>query len=343
MNTLLGFLLFSFTINAALIIPFIDLLYQLKFQRPTRNTADFMGTVNSIFNKLHKKKAGIPVGGGLLIIITTTLLFLGVSGMLTLVGADMHSVYPFKQEMNVIFATFILFGLLGLYDDVMKFFGNTGTRRVGISFRAKLIGQLILGGGIGWFLYRHMGISIINIPYLGVVDLGLFFIPLSAIVITGFSNAVNITDGLDGLASGLLMITLFALTMLATSILDTPITLFLALWIGGILAFLYFNTYPARIHLGDVGALSFGATLAVIGLLLGKIVAVFVIGGIFILEIATSAIQMFGKRYLGRKLLPISPFHLWLQSIGWEEPKIVARAWLAGIVLALFGLWLAFL
>lgn len=342
MNTLLGFLLFSFTINAALIIPFIDLLYQVKFQRPDRTTADFMGTINSVFNKLHKKKAGIPVGGGLLIIVTTTLLFLGVSSALKLVGADMSSVYPTGLEMNVLFATFILFGLLGLYDDVMKFFGKT-KRNVGISFRAKLVGQLLLGSAIGWFMYKYLGISIINIPYLGVINLGIFYIPLSAIVITGFSNAVNITDGLDGLAPGLLMITLFALTILSTSILDTPLTLFLALWLGGIIAFLYFNTYPARIHLGDVGALSFGATLAVIGLLLGKIVAVFIISGFFILEIGTSAIQMFGKRYLGRRLLPISPFHLWLQSIGWEEPKIVARAWLAGIVLALFGLWLAFL
>ena len=214
---------------------------------------------------------------------------------------------------------------------------------MGISWRAKLVGQLLIGLGIGWYMYQTMGISIVNIPYLGVVNLGWVYVPFAALVITGFSNAVNITDGLDGLASGLLMITLFALTILATSILDTPITLFLALWIGAILAFLYFNTYPARIFLGDVGALSFGATLAVIGLMLGKIVAVFVIGGFFLLEIATSSVQMFGKRYLGRRLLPLSPFHLWLQSIGWEEPKIVARSWLAGIVLAIFGLWLAFL
>jgi phospho-N-acetylmuramoyl-pentapeptide-transferase len=173
--------------------------------------------------------------------------------------------------------------------------------------------------------------------------MGWVFVPFSALVITGFSNAVNITDGLDGLAGGLLMICLFALIMLGISILDTPITLFIALWLGGLIAFLYFNTFPARIFLGDVGALSFGATLAVIGLMLGKIIAVFIIGGIFILEIASSSIQMFGKRYLGRRLLPLSPFHLWLQSIGWEEPKIVARSWLAGIILALFGLWLAYL
>ncbi|MFH1244808.1 MAG: hypothetical protein V1487_04545 [bacterium] len=342
MNTLLGFLLFSFTINAALIVPFINLLYYLKFQRPHRGTADFMGRVNSIFNKLHKKKAGTPVGGGLLIIISTTILFTLVTSILRLVGADMQSVYEYHREINVLFATFILYGLLGLYDDVIKFFGKT-TRLVGISWRLKLIAQILIGLGIGWYLYANLGISIINVPYFGVLDLGWFFVPFSAFILTAFSNALNITDGLDGLAGGLLMISLFALIILATSILDTPITLFIALWLGGIIAFLYFNTYPARIFLGDVGALSFGATLAVIGLMLGKIIAVAIIGGLFILEIGTSTLQMFGKRYLGHRLLPISPFHLWLQTIGWEETKIVTRAWLAGIILAMFGLWLAFL
>ena len=342
MNNLLGFLLFSFTINAALIVPFINLLYQLKFQRPGRAAADFMGMINTTFNKLHKKKAGTPVGGGLLIIVTTTILYTLVAGMLRLVGGDMHSVYNYRSEINVIFATFILFGLLGLYDDIIKFFGKTA-HLVGITWKLKLIAQSLIGLSIGYYLFAHMGISIINLPYFGVIDLGFLFVPFSAFVIVAFSNAVNITDGLDGLAGGLLMITLFALIILATSILDTPITLFIALWLGGILAFLYFNTYPARITMGDVGALSFGATLAVIGLLLGKIIAVTVIGGLFILEILSSSIQMFGKRYLGHRLLPLSPVHLWLQSIGWEETKIVTRAWLAGIIMALFGLWLAFL
>lgn len=341
MTSLLGFLLFSFTVNAALIVPFIDLLYRLRFQRPGRHTTDFMGAVNSIFNKLHRKKSGTPVGGGLLLIVTTSILYILVNSMLRLAGANMTSVYPYREEVNIIFATFILYGLLGLYDDIVKFFGSGGGL-VGISWRIKLVGQLVLGLGIGFYLYRTLGISIINLPSYGVFDLGWLFVPFAALVITGFSNAVNVTDGLDGLAAGLLMITLFALTILSSSILDTPTSLFLALWLGGIIAFLYFNTYPARLFLGDVGALSFGATLAVIGLLLGKIVAVFVIGGIFILEISTSLIQMFGKKYLGRRLLPISPFHLWLQTIGWEEPKVVSRAWLGGIVLALFGLWLAF-
>lgn len=342
MTTLLGFLLFSFTINAALIIPFIDLLYRFRFQRPGRKSSDFLGTANKVFNKLHKEKAGTPVGGGLLIIISTTVLFMIVLGLLRLIGADMTSVYPFQLEVNTIIATFVLFGLLGLYDDVVKFFPDK-KNAVGISWRAKLAGQLILGLGIGWYMFSQMGISIINIPFFGVINIGWAFVPLSALIISLFSNAVNITDGLDGLAGGVLMITLFALLMLGSTILDTPTTLFIALWLGGIMAFLYFNTYPARIFLGDVGALSFGATLAVIGLLYGKIIAVAIIGGVFLLEFTTSAVQMFGKRYLGRRLLPLSPFHLFLQSVGWEEPKVVMRAWLAGIALAIFGLWLAFL
>jgi len=343
MTILLGFLLFSFTINAALIIPFINLLYTLRFQRPGRRTADFLGTVNAVFNKLHHTKTGTPVGGGLLIILSTTFLFAFVNALLKLTGAQITSVYPLRAEIRVIILTFVLFGLLGLYDDVVKFFPSKHRGSVGISWRVKLIGQLILGTLIGFYLYRTLGVSIINLPSFGVIDLSWGFVPFAALVITTFSNAVNITDGLDGLAAGLLMITLFALIILGSSIIDTPTTLFLALWLGALLAFLYFNTYPARLFLGDVGALSFGATLAVIGLLYGKIIAVGIIGGFFLLEFATSAVQMFGKRYLNRRLLPISPFHLYLQSLGWEEPKVVTRAWLAGIVLAVFGLWLAFL
>jgi phospho-N-acetylmuramoyl-pentapeptide-transferase len=265
-----------------------------------------------------------------------------VSTMLHMVGAQVSSIYPLKNEMTVIFAAFILFGLLGLYDDVVKFFGSSH-KKVGITWRAKLIAQLLLGAGIGWYLKDAMGITIVNVPFFGVWDMGWMFIPFSAFVITAYSNAVNITDGLDGLAGGLLMIALFSIIVISAGVLDTPIALFIALWLGGLLAFLYFNSFPARLTMGDVGALSFGATLAVISLLLGKVIAITIICGLFVLELSTSGVQMLGKRFLHRKLLPISPFHLWLQTLGWEESKIVTRAWLAGIILAVFGLWLAVL
>jgi len=113
------------------------------------------------------------------------------------------------------------------------------------------------------------------------------------------------------------------------------------LWIGAIIAFLYFNIYPARIMMGDVGALSFGATLAVVGLLLGKIMALVIIGGIFVVEIFSSLLQLMSKKLRGgKKIFPAAPIHLWLQYRGWQEPKIVQRAMLTGIVLTLFGIWL---
>ncbi|HCQ92797.1 TPA: hypothetical protein DIU13_02330 [Candidatus Beckwithbacteria bacterium] len=139
----------------------------------------------------------------------------------------------------------------------------------------------------------------------------------------------------------MMMVALFAFWYLSASILDTPLSFFLALWLGSLIAFLYFNVFPARIWLGDVGALSFGATFAVVGLLLGKVMALIVIGGIFVAEILSSLVQLVGKKFLGRKVFPVSPIHLWLQLIGWEESKIVNRAYLASIMLAIFGVWLA--
>ena len=194
---------------------------------------------------------------------------------------------------------------------------------------------------ISSLLFFNLKIDFIHIPFLGVLRLGIWYLPLATLIIVFFANAFNITDGLDGLSCGLLMIFLFAFWFLSFNQLDTPLSIFIALWIGGVLAFLYFNVYPARIMLGDVGALSFGATMAVVGLLLGKIIAFLVIGAPFIIEAGSSFLQILSKKYRKKRLFPVAPLHLWLQKKGWEEPKIVMRAWLAGIIFALTGLWLA--
>ena len=188
---------------------------------------------------------------------------------------------------------------------------------------------------------QDLKIDIFYIPLLGVFHLGWWFVPFAAFIIIAFANAFNITDGLDGLASGVLMIALSAFWIISASILDTPLSVFIALWLGGVIAFLYFNVYPARIFLGDVGALSFGATLAVVGLILGKAPALLVIGGVFVLEVFSSLVQLYPKVF-HRKYF-CCPFHLWLQYHGWPEPKIVTRFWIISIVLALVGLFLSLL
>jgi len=342
MALLLGLLFFSFIVTSIAIVPFINLLYQLRFQRANQDTKDAFGKKTPIFDKHNSKKAGTPVGGGLLVIMIVSILFATILPIMKFFGVDMTSVYQNSlSEVNILFFTFLSYSILGLYDDVKKFFGFKESGFFGIRMGTKFILQAILAVIISTLMYLSLGISILNIPFIGTFQLGIFYIPFAAFVIVAFTNAVNITDGLDGLASGVLMISLFGLWFLSASILDVPLSIFIAMWLGSLISFLYFNVFPARLFMGDVGALSFGATLAVIGLLLGKVAALIVIGFIFVLEIASSALQLISKKYRHKKIFPVAPFHLFLQNRGWEEPKIVQRAWLVQVMLTLFGVWLA--
>lgn len=344
MNTLalpLGILLFSFLLTSVAIVPFINLLYFLKFQRLQQQSRDVFGSLTPVFNLFHRKKAGVPVGGGLLIITAVSLLFAIMLPLLRYFGINITSVHrDITSEVNILFFTFMSFGILGLYDDIKKFFQLEATDFFGLRLKHKFIFQLILAFIISIMLYQNLGISFINIPFIGTFNLGMFYIPFATFTIVAFTNAVNITDGLDGLAGGVLMISLFGLWILSSTILDVPLSMFIALWIGALLSFLYFNVFPARIFMGDVGSMAFGATLAVIGLLLGKVFSLVIIGFIFILEVTSSLIQLLSKRFLKTKVLPAAPLHLSLQKMGWDEPKIVQRAWVVQILLTLFGVWL---
>ena len=265
----LGLVLFSFFINSALIVPFIDLLYKWSFTRKKQKTKDFQGKSTKIFDKLNRGKEGTPVGGGILIIISLVLFLLLLLPSLKIMGIYIKTAYPIAEELNIIIFTIIGFGLLGLYDDVMKFFGFKKTGFFGLRMRHKFLIQWAIAIIIAALLFFNLKISFIFIPFWGIFKLGPAYIPLAAITVVWFANAFNITDGLDGLSSGLLLIYLFAFWIISYQSLDLPLTILIAIWIGAMLAFLYFNVFPARIMLGDVGALAFGACLAVLGLLTG--------------------------------------------------------------------------
>ncbi len=334
----------SLIIHFVLIIPFINYLYRKKYQRASQKTLDAFDKPTPIFDKFHQHKTGTPVGGGMVVIIATSLLSLFFLLSFRIFGIYSHSNYPSTfWEMGIILFSFIGFAFLGVYDDLNKIFVWEKKNFFGIRLRTKLVIEIVLALIISSALYFGLGIRFVHIPFFGVFDISYFYIFFAAFVIVAFANAVNITDGLDGLASGTLMIALMAFWTVARTIIDVPLSIFIAVWIGGLIAFLYFNTYPARLFLGDTGALSFGATFAVIGLLLGKAFALPIIGGIFLLEIMTSLIQLLSKRYRNKKVFEAAPFHLLLQHMGWEEPKIVLRFWLLAIIFALFGLMIAFL
>lgn len=325
-------ILISFIVTSLALVPFINLLYRIKFQRKKQQTKGIFNENTPIFDQLHGWKAGVPVGGGLLLIVI--LLILPSLGYLITDA-------KFNAKIAIILATMVLFGLLGLYDDSKKFFRTDKTNFFGLRFRHKLLIQCALSLGIAYYIYRVLDFHHINIVWNFGFDPGILFIPFAAFIIVSFTNAVNITDGLDGLATGLLIICLIAFLILVRSSLDSTLSAFLGAWIGALLAFLYFNIYPARVWIGDVGALSFGATLAVVGLLTGKTAALGVIGGVFVIEVASSLMQLLSKKYLHRKFFTVSPLHLYFQFKGWQEPKIVMRFYIAGALLAVIGLLIA--
>ncbi len=339
----LGLIIFSFLITSILVVPFIDLLYKLKLTR--RKEAPKKGKV-PLFDKLHDIKAGTPVGGGVLIIIIVTALFAAMFPIITHMGVYIQTAFDLRSELFIIFFTFLSFGLLGLTDDLIKIFGKPTKGRLGLWFgltrKHKFVLQWILALFVGYYLYNKLGIHILHVPLFEItLDLGFWYVPFAALLIVTFTNAYNITDGLDGLASGLLMIFLIAFGAIAATSLDVPLSLFITIWLGSLMAFLYFNVWPARIFLGDAGALSFGATIAIIGLVTGSVFALLIIGAIFLIEIVSSAIQLLGWRFLIKPIFPLAPIHRTCLAEGVEEAKTVMRAWLAGIMLAIFGLWLA--
>lgn len=323
----------SFVVTSFLIVPFIDLLFFLK-RKFEKSSIEKKESSTPIHDTLMKADEGTPSGGGILLILVLISLSLIAAWWIPLIELT---------PLKILLFTLLSFGGLGLIDDIRWLSTKRKGKLLGLGRKMLILIQSVLALIIASLLYFNLGLNNINIPGIGNYVIGLMYIPMSAFIIISFANAYNISDGLDGLSSGLLMICLFAFLVLASSVFNETLSVFVGVWIGALIAYLYFNVYPARIYLGDAGAFGFGATLAVVGLLTGKIVGLAVIGGVYIIIILTSLIQIFSKKFFKRKVFPVAPVHMMLKFMGWPEPKIVARFWLAGIIFATFGLWLSLL
>lgn len=333
MVQLLGLVLISFLVTSFALIPYIDFLFFLRRRKVlTEQKTDSSTPIHNQI--LSGKDVNTPVGGGILLIVVLVSLSLLYSHFTKIKSLI---------ELYILFFTILSFGLIGLLDDIKKMFTIFSGKYSGIQARFLLALQIIAALFISLLLYFLVGLNNIYVPIFGNIILGWWYIPLAVILIISFANAYNISDGLDGLSSGLLLICLFAFLILAHSVFDLPLSVFVGLWIGCLIAYLYFNVFPARIYLGDAGAFGFGATLAVVGLLTGKIIALGIIGGVYVVIVASSLFQILSKKILHRKLFSVAPIHMYFKYIGWEEPKIVMRFWLAGAIFAIFGVWLSLL
>jgi phospho-N-acetylmuramoyl-pentapeptide-transferase len=279
----------------------------------------------------HLVKEGTPTMGGLLVILVVLLLFLLFRGF-----PERGIVAPLAALAGV--------GVLGAIDDFLNV--RTGE---GISVRQKLLWQTVFALVFAWQIQQTYGIDAIAVPFVGPVVIDpVAYVAFAAFAIVAASNGVNITDGLDGLAGGTLIVTFVAFMVIGLlNVVPLPgggtgnqpqVALLCALLIGGLLGFLWFNVHPAQVIMGDSGSLSFGATLAAIALITGQILVLPIIGLVFVIEAGSVLVQVLYFRMTGgRRIFRMSPLHHHFELTGWDEEKITMRFWIIGILAGLIG------
>ncbi len=313
---------------------FTKQLIKFKIGKQLRETA-MSGEVSSVFNELHAKKSGTPTMGGLLIWVTV-LIVVVISFFAQKAGMFNHSLFSREETWLPLF-TLVTCGLLGAVDDYFNVKGIGKTR--GLSAKLKFFWLLVFAGiGAYWFYYK-LGFHTINIPIPGIesLDIGMWYIPLFIFIIIGTANAVNFTDGLDGLASGLLILAFGAFGILAYNQGLLILSALCAVIIGAVVAFLWFNVPPARFYMGDTGSLALGATLGVIAMVTDQALILPIIGFIFVIEALSVIIQLTSKKFFGRKVFLIAPIHHHFEKLGWKEWTIVMRFWIIGAIMGSFG------
>ncbi|MBW7954875.1 phospho-N-acetylmuramoyl-pentapeptide-transferase [Candidatus Gracilibacteria bacterium] len=329
------FFLATFLVGFLIIPYFIEFLKNHRIGKQIREEATIGKAVE--FLKLHKSKTGTPTMGGAIILIIVFFM-VGISILLQKFGITNNSLFNQKETYLTLFTLFSV-GILGGIDDFLNVRGIGRTK--GLSARFKMLFLLIFAGLGAWWFYQKLGWSdrVLDLPFGINLELGFYFIPLFIFIIVAGANSVNITDGLDGLAPGLLLFAygvyryitydqgLFLLSTLCVSI------------IGALVAFLWYNIKPAKFYMGDVGSLSLGANLGIMAMLTNTIPVLIIIGSLFILETLSVIIQLTSKKLRkGKKVFRIAPFHHHLEAIGWSEETVVFRMWLIGIITSAIGL-----
>ncbi len=322
-----GLTVLAFLVAMALTPAFTTFLYTNKLGKKIRQT-DFNQKEAPIFYKLHQHKANTPTMGGLLMWVTVAILTL-------LFNLSRQATW---LPLFVLVAT----GIIGAIDDLYNIKG-IGPNNGGLRFRHKLmIYTLIAVVGAFYFAFKLEWIYRgIHIPWIGEFALGYWYIPLFISVLIGTSFSVNQTDGLDGLAGGLLLMAFVAVGGTAFFQGQFGLAAFAGTLVGTILAFLWFNVHPARFFMGDTGAMALGMTLAVLCFLTNTVFILPIIGSVFVLEGASTIIQIFSKKFFGRKVFLSAPLHHHFEALGWPETRVTERAWIIGAVSAVVGLVLS--
>lgn len=274
----------------------------------------------------HEKKSGTPTMGGLMFIIAIIIATL-------VAGLAFGQLTPVTMILLFIL---ILYGLLGMWDDSIKLFRR---QNEGLKAWQKLLGQIV-GGAVFFAVYLHEGLPLIlKIPGLAPINLGFGYFLFILFWLVGFSNAVNLTDGLDGLVAGLGSISYVAYGIIALHQHQFDVAVFCFAVVGGLLAFLVYNHKPAKIFMGDMGSLALGGALAAVSILLHHEVSLLWIGLIYVIETASVILQVLSFKLTGKRIFLMSPIHHHFEMKGWSEWRIDLTFWGVGALTALTGIW----
>lgn len=301
--------------------------YRYKFWKKQRSTST-TGEKLEVFTKLHagKFKRNIPTMAGIIGVVSIAVMTLGFN-------LD-------RSQTWLPLAALIGGGAVGLLDDVINIRG-AGTGVAGLRSSLKFIMIAAIAAVLGWFFYVKLGYTTIHVPFAGDLFLGWWIVPLFVLAVVATGNAVNISDGLDGLAGGLLAISYGTFGVIALLQGHILLSGFCFTVVGALLSYLWFNIYPARFFMGDVGSFAFGTSLGVVAMLTNTLFLLPIIGIIFVIEAGSSLLQILSKRIRHRKIFISAPIHHHLEATGWPEVKITMRFWVIGCVAAFVGVMLA--
>jgi phospho-N-acetylmuramoyl-pentapeptide-transferase len=301
--------------------------YRYKFWKHQRSVSTD-GKKLEVFTKLHAAKfqRNIPTMAGIISIVAITVVTL-------LFNLD-------RAQTWLPLAALVGGGIVGLIDDIINVRG-LGGGVAGLRSGLKFMLIAVLGVALGWFFFSKLGIDSFHVPFVGEVAIGWLIVPLFAFAVIATGNAVNISDGLDGLAGGLLGLSFATFGVIALLQGNSMLAGFCFTVVGALLSYLWFNIYPARFFMGDVGSFAFGAALGVVAMLTDSFLLLPVIGLLFVVEAGTSLIQIASKKLFGRKIFLSAPIHHHLEASGWPETKVTMRFWVIGCVMAFIGLMLA--
>ncbi|WP_332632267.1 phospho-N-acetylmuramoyl-pentapeptide-transferase [Halalkalibacter flavus] len=317
-RVLLLTLLASFLIAVLLSPIFIPFLRRLKFGQSIREEGP----------KSHQKKSGTPTMGGIVIVLTVLVTTVFISTRFL----------SFSQEILLLLLVTVGFGVVGFLDDFIKVVLK---RNLGLTSKQKLAGQLIIAILFYFGLIQMDFSTEIHVPATNFsIDLGWLYLPLVIVMLVGASNAVNLTDGLDGLLAGTGAIAFGAFAVLAWHTGYIDVSIFSAAIVGSVLGFLVYNAHPAKVFMGDTGSLALGGAIAAIAIMTKMEILLILIGGVFVIETLSVIIQVISFKTRGKRVFKMSPLHHHYELSGWSEWRVVVTFWFVGMVFAVLGIYL---